>query len=48
LAFGPEIRYHFNHYVMVLKYEKDFLAQNRTVGSALWLQVGFPVGRPHE
>jgi hypothetical protein len=48
LGFGPEIRYHFNHYSMILKYQKDFLAQNRTVGSALWLQLGFPLGRPHE
>jgi hypothetical protein len=48
VAFGPEIRYHFNHYAMILKYEKDFLTENRTVGSALWLQFGIPLGRSRE
>lgn len=48
VAFGPEIRYHFNHYAMILKYEKDFLTENRPVGSALWLQFGIPLGRARE
>lgn len=47
LAFGPEIRYRFSHYSMILKWQKDFLAENRTVGSALWLQLGIPLGAPH-
>jgi hypothetical protein len=46
-AFGPEIRYHFSHYSMILKYEKDFLTENRPVGNALWLQIGVPIGGPH-
>jgi len=47
VAFGPEIRYHFRHYSMILKYEKDFLAQNRTVGNTFWLQIGMPLSGPH-
>jgi len=47
-AFGPEIRYHFAHYSMILKWEKDFLTENRPVGNALWLQVGVPFGGPHK
>lgn len=46
-AFGPEIRYHFAHYSMILKWQKEFLVENRTVGNALWLQVGVPLGHPH-
>ena len=47
VAFGPEIRYHLSHYSMILKYEKDFLTENRPVGNAFWLQVGIPIGSPH-
>ncbi len=47
LAFGPEIRYHFQRYSMILKWEKDFLAQNRPVGNSLWLQIGIPLAQPH-
>lgn len=46
-AFGPEIRYHFAHYSMILKWQKDFLAQNHPVGNAIWLQLGIPLGHPH-
>jgi hypothetical protein len=47
LAFGPEIRYHFSHYAMILKYEKDFLTENKPVGNSFWLQIGIPIGSPH-
>ena len=46
-AFGPEIRYHFDHYAMILKFQKDFLAENRPVGNSFWLQVGVPIGGAH-
>jgi len=47
-AFGPEIRYHYKRYAMILKYEKDFLTENRPVGSAVWLQFGVPLSMGHE
>jgi hypothetical protein len=48
VAFGPEIRYHFTHFVLALKYQKDFLAENRPVGNSIWLQLGVPLGHPGE
>lgn len=48
LQFGPEIRCHFKHYIMGLKYEKDFLTENRTVGNSIWLQFGVPLGGHHD
>jgi hypothetical protein len=47
VTFGPEIRCHFSRYGMILKYQKDFLTQNRTVGNSFWFQVGMPIGHPH-
>jgi len=46
-AFGPEIRYHFDHYAMILKHEKDFLTENRPIGNSFWFQLGIPIGSPH-
>jgi len=48
VQFGPEIRCHFKHYVMALKYEKDFLTENRPVGNAFWIQFGIPIKAGHE
>jgi hypothetical protein len=48
VAFGPQIRYHFAHYAMILKWQKDFLTENRPAGNALWLEVGVPLGHPHQ
>jgi len=47
-AFGPEIRYHFDRYALILKWEKDFLTENRPVGNSLWFQFGMPLGQPHK
>jgi hypothetical protein len=44
VQFGPEIRCHLGRYGMILKYEKDFLTENRPVGNSFWLQVGIPLG----
>ena len=47
LALGPEARYHLGHMALILKYQREMLAQNRTLGNSFWLQVGMPIGR-HE
>ena len=47
LAFGPEIRYHLGHTALILKYQRDFLTQNRPVGNSFWFQIGVPIGGPH-
>ena len=48
LAFGPEIRWHVGRLALIGKYQRDFLAQNRAVGNAFWVQFGLPIGHPHE
>jgi len=47
VVFGPQIRYHFNRFAMILKYQKDFLTQNRPVGNEFWIEFGVPLGHPH-
>jgi hypothetical protein len=47
LAFGPEVRCHFKHFSMILKWHKDFLTENRAAGNAFWLQFGVPLGGHH-
>lgn len=47
LAFGPEIRCHISQMALILKYQKDFLTQNRPVGNSFWFQLGVPIGHPH-
>lgn len=44
---GPEVRCHFKRYAMILKWQKDFLTENRPVGNSFWLQFGIPLGKPH-
>ena len=48
VAFGPEIRCHVGHYVLALKWQKDFLTENRPMGNAVWFQFGVPFGHAHE
>jgi hypothetical protein len=43
VTFGPEIRYHFKHFLAILKWQKDFLVQNRAVGNSIWLEFGVPL-----
>ena len=47
VQFGPEIRCHFKRYVMGIKYEKDFLTENRPVGNSFWAQFGIPLWGHH-
>ena len=48
MEFGPEIRCHLQHYALILKYEKDFLTENRPVGNSFWLQLGIPLKHGRE
>jgi hypothetical protein len=41
---GPEFRYHLGRATLILKYQKETLAENKTSGNAFWLQVGLPLG----
>ncbi len=43
LAIGPQIKYHAGRTELILKYQKEFLVENRTRGNSLWFQVGVPL-----
>jgi len=45
-AIGPEVRAHLKHYALILKYQKEMLAQNKTVGNSFWFELGVPLGHP--
>lgn len=47
LAIGPEARYHLGHVALILKYQREMLAENRTMGNSFWMQIGMPIGH-HE
>lgn len=44
LGFGPELRYHMGRAALILKYERDFLVENRPAGNSFWFQLGLPIG----
>ena len=44
---GPEIRYHLGRTELILKYQKETLAQNKPCGNSFWFQIGLPLGH-HE
>lgn len=47
-AIGPEIRAHVGHFILISKYTRDTLVQNRPVGNSFWFQFGLPIGHGHE
>lgn len=47
VTIGPEFKYHFGRAALILKYEKEMLAENKTCGNSFWLQIGVPLGH-HE
>jgi hypothetical protein len=44
-AVGPEVRCHFGHVVLIAKYQRDTLVQNRPEGNALWIEFAVPISR---
>jgi hypothetical protein len=48
-AFGPEVRCRVGAKLELIgKYQRDMLVQNRPVGNSFWIQLGLPLGHPHE
>ena len=43
LATGPEIKYHIGRAELIVKYQKEFLVENRTRGNSFWCQLGVPL-----
>jgi hypothetical protein len=48
LAIGPQVRWHAGSYSLIMKYQKDFLTENRPAGNAIWFQFGRPLGHRAE
>ena len=47
LAVGPEVRYQLGPTVLIAKYIRDSLVQNRPCGNAFWIEIALPLSRPH-
>lgn len=43
LAIGPEVRYHLGHAVLIAKYFRDTLVENRPSGNAFWIEFALPL-----
>ena len=43
---GPQVRWHVGRLVLIAKYQKDTLVQNRARGNAFWVEFGVPLGHP--
>ena len=47
LAIGPEVHYQLGPMVLIAKYFRDTLVQNRPCGNAFWIEFAVPLSRPH-
>lgn len=47
-AIGPEVRYQLGPMVLIAKYFRDNLVQNRPIGNAFWIELAVPMTRPHQ
>lgn len=48
VAFGPQLRYHLSRLALILKWQKDFLTENRPAGNAFWFGLAVPLGHPRQ
>jgi hypothetical protein len=47
LAIGPEVHYQVGPLVLIAKYFRDTLVENRPTGNAFWIEFAVPLARPH-
>jgi len=47
LAIGPEVRYELGHMVLIAKFYRDTLVENRPVGNEFWFELAVPLSHPH-
>jgi hypothetical protein len=47
LAIGPEVRYELGHLVLIAKYYRDTLVENRPMGNEFWIEFAVPLSHPH-
>ncbi len=46
LAIGPEVRYQLGPLVLIAKYFRDTLVENRPCGNAFWVEFAIPLSHP--
>jgi hypothetical protein len=47
LAIGPEVRYELGHTVLIAKYYRDTMVENRPLGNEVWIELAVPLSRSH-
>jgi hypothetical protein len=47
LAIGPEVRYQLGPIILIGKYFRDTLVENRPSGNALWIEFAVPLSHAH-
>jgi hypothetical protein len=47
LAIGPEVHYELGHVILIAKYFRDTLVENRPCGNAFWIEFAVPLSHPH-
>jgi hypothetical protein len=47
LAIGPEVHYELGHVVLIAKYFRDTLVENRPNGNAFWFEFAIPLSHGH-
>jgi hypothetical protein len=47
LAIGPEVRYQLGPTVLIAKYFRDTLVQDRPLGNEFWIEFAVPLSHPH-
>jgi hypothetical protein len=47
LAIGPEVHYQLGPLILIAKYFRDTLVENRPSGNAFWIEFAVPLTRPH-
>jgi len=47
LTIGPEVRYQLGPTVLIAKYFRDTLVQNRPLGNEFWIEFAVPLSHPH-
>jgi hypothetical protein len=47
LAIGPEVHYQLGPMILIAKYFRDNLVENRPRGNAFWVEFAVPLSHPH-
>ena len=48
LAIGPEVHYQTGPVILIAKYFRDTMVENRPCGNAFWIEFAVPLSHPHQ